>query len=227
MLAFSAGAVNVIAFLACSRFVTHVTGTVSQIGMTRGSFVLALEYGVVLGSFVLGAMTSAVAIDGRHHRKKPPIHALPLIGVAAVLVLVAGAGAIGVFGEFGGAVESRQDFALLSVLAFASGVQNAAVATSTGALVRTTHMTGPATDLGVHLSSAVFATGDARRTSLRHAALRAGKIAAFATGGATGAILAATLEFRAFLLPAMVVLIATALSFLPDTSTRNSQELAS
>lgn len=43
------------------------------------------------------------------------------------------------------------DFVLLCGLSFAMGLQNAAVASSTGQLVRTTHPTGPARDLGVHL----------------------------------------------------------------------------
>ena len=38
---------------------------------------------------------------------------------------------------------------LLSLLAFAMGLQNAAVASTTGLAVRTTHLTGPATDLGI------------------------------------------------------------------------------
>lgn len=227
MLAFSAGAVNVIAFLACSRFVTHVTGTVSQIGIAGRSIVLVLDYALVLGCFVLGAMTSAVALDARHHRNKRPIHALPLVGVAVLLAVVAVAGTLGLFGAFGGAVESAGDFALLSVLSFAMGLQNAAVATSTGLLVRTTHMTGPATDLGVHLVSALYAVGDARLTSMRHAALRAGKIASFAAGGAAGAFTAMSLEFMAFFVPAAVVLIATALSFLPVKQSTTPQELAS
>ena len=50
---------------------------------------------------------------------------------------------------------------LLSILSFAMGLQNAAVATSTGLLVRTTHLTGPATDLGIHLVELCFVKGEA------------------------------------------------------------------
>jgi uncharacterized membrane protein YoaK (UPF0700 family) len=108
------------------------------------------------------------------------------------------------------------------------GLQNAAVATSTGMLVRTTHMTGPATDLGVHLTTALYTEGDARKNALRQAGLRGGKIAAFASGGAAGAALAHTSGYGAFFVPAVVVLVATALSFVNVTvNSENPKEMAS
>jgi uncharacterized membrane protein YoaK (UPF0700 family) len=213
LLAFSAGVVNVVAFLACSRFVTHVTGTVTSIGMDAGTVTLALDYAVVLGCFVVGAMSASALIEGRHYQNRRPLHALPLVLVASTIALLGLAGQLGVFGPFGGSVEGPRDFAFLSILAFAMGLQNAAVATSTGLLVRTTHMSGPATDLGVHLTTALHAHGEVRRTAIRQAGLRAGKIAAFATGGAIGAVLARGLGFGAFFVPAALVLVATLLSF--------------
>lgn len=213
LLAFSAGSVNAIAFLACARFVTHMTGTVSRIGMDAQAVTLALDYGVVLACFVAGAMASAAILEGRYHQDKRPLHAAPLVLVTTILAAVALAGMAGVFGEFSGSVEGPRDFAFLSVLAFAMGLQNAAVATSTGALVRTTHMTGPATDLGVHLATAVYAKGEARRLAVRHALLRAGKIGSFTAGAAAGAGLAATLGYASLLVPAAIVLVATGLSF--------------
>jgi uncharacterized membrane protein YoaK (UPF0700 family) len=224
ILAFSAGAVNVIAFLACSRFVTHVTGTVSSIGMGIGAWRLAVDYAVVLGCFVVGAMTSSALIDGQHLQDKKPYYALPLLAAALALAAVAVAGSLGLFGDFGGAVEGARDFAFLSILAFAMGLQNAAVATSTGLVVRTTHMTGPATDLGIHLTTALYAAGDVRRMALRHAMLRSGKIASFALGGAVGAALARTFGFGALLLPVLGILAATALSFVSAPLVTGQQE---
>jgi uncharacterized membrane protein YoaK (UPF0700 family) len=143
-----------------------------------------------------------------------------------LLAGVAVSGMAGVFGDFGSSVEGPRDFAFLSILAFAMGLQNAAVATSTGLVVRTTHLTGPATDLGIHLVTALYTDGEASRTALRHGALRAGKIGAFALGAAAGAALVPSARYGAFLLPATVVLAATLLSFVNLPATRTSQELA-
>ena len=228
VLAFAAGSVNAIAFLACSRFVTHVTGTVTRIGLDANAVTLALDYSVVLACFIVGAMSSVALLDGRHHQKKKPLYFAPLVAVAAILTALAVAGTSGVFGTFGGSVEGPRDFAFLSILAFAMGLQNAAVATTTGMIVRTTHMTGPATDLGMHLATALYVEGELRRTALRHAALRAGKIFSFTAGAAAGAVLATTLGYFAFFLPAAAVLGATALSFVNvPSSTPSSLSTAS
>lgn len=213
MLTFAAGCVNATTFVACARFVTHVTGTVSRIGMEIAHLVLMLDFVLVLSCFIVGAMFSGVLINGRVHRGKRPLYAVPLLIVAALTAAVALAGHAGLLGTFGGDVDQPGDFVLLSVLSFASGLQNAAVATSTGLLVRTTHLTGPSTDLGIHLVELAYVKGEARRNARRHALLRAGKIAAFIAGGAAGVTLARSAQFLTFLLPAVVVLAATVISF--------------
>lgn len=221
MLAFAAGAVNAGAFLANERFVSHVTGIVSRIGLDVGQWPLLLDYMIVLVCFIAGAAASVVAIDGRRHRGKHALWAAPLAIVSSILVGVSILGYLGVFGTYGGTVEQPVDFLLLSILAFAMGMQNAAVATTTGLAVRTTHMTGPATDLGVHLGTAYFAGGEARKNALRGALLRGGKIFSFAAGAAVMVPLARSGGYLAFILPAVAVVVATAVSFVePVTNTQ-------
>jgi len=222
MLAFAGGAVNAGAYLACERFVTHVTGTVTRVGLDTGAWRLMLDYFVVLLCFVAGAATSVLALDGRRHRGKRALWTLPLAFVGAILIAIAAAGSFGVFGAFGGSVEQPADFFLLSVLAFAMGLQNAAVATTTGLAVRTTHMTGPATDFGVHLATAYFAEGESRRNALRGALLRGGKIVSFAIGAAAMVPVARSAGYAGFLLPAAAVFVATALSFVEPVTTRET-----
>ncbi len=218
LLALSAGSVNAGAFLACQRFVTHVTGTTTQIGMDAGLWRLMAEYGLVVFCFIAGAMASVLFLQAREHRGKQPLYALPLLLVSAMLACVSLMGHAGVFGPFGATVEQPTDFLLLSLLSFAMGLQNASVATCTGLAVRTTHMTGPASDLGVHLATAWFVAGEARRTALRGALLRAGKLISFASGAALMVPAVRTGGYLAFLIPGMIILTATALSFIPGFS---------
>lgn len=220
MLTFSSGCVNALAFAACQRYVTHVTGTVTRIGMEFARLSILLDFMLVLISFIAGAMLSAVLINGRAHRGKRPLHATPLIMVAVATASVGLIGDAGLLGPFGGTVDQPVDFVILSILSFASGLQNAAVATSTGLLVRTTHLTGPATDLGLHLVALAYLQGEARAISKRHALLRAGKLVSFGVGAGAGLALAHSVGFLAFLVPAILVLLATTLSFLPDIQTR-------
>jgi len=215
LLAFAAGGVNAAAFLACQSFVSHVTGSATKVGMETGIWTVMLDYGLIILFFIFGAMASVPALDGRSHRGKTPLHALPLLLVSLLLAGVAASGALGAFGPFGQTPDQPPSLTLLMLLAFAMGLQNATVATTTGLAVRTTHMTGPASDLGVHLATACFAAGDARRAALKGVALRAGKIASFVLGAAVIVPVARAGEYLAFLVPATMVLVANALSFVP------------
>jgi uncharacterized membrane protein YoaK (UPF0700 family) len=219
LLAAAAGMVNGVAFLECEQFVTHVTGTVTRLGLEWPHAWLAAEYAGVFVSFLAGAVTSVVLIQARARRGKQARWAIPLVSVATILVGVALAGRAGALGRFGVAHAADPPPAvLLSLLAFAMGLQNAAVASTTGMAVRTTHLTGPTTDLGIHLGSALLATGSERRAALRGAALRGGKVVSFMLGAGLALPLAGALGFLALLVPAALVLAATGLSFVPDWS---------
>jgi uncharacterized membrane protein YoaK (UPF0700 family) len=213
MLCFAAGAINGTMLLACERFVTHVTGTVTRLGIEVVHWNILLDFALVLFCFVMGAMVSGLLIQGRAARGKVPWHSVPLWVTASLTALVAVAGDAGYFGSFGGSVDEPLDFVLLSCLSFAMGLQNAAVATSTGMLVRTTHLTGPATDLGVSLAELLTHSSEQRNVAKRHAALRTGKIVAYAVGAATSAFVARKFGFLSLLMPAAVIALATILSF--------------
>jgi len=221
LLASSAGAVNAIAFLACARFVAHVSGNATSFGTSAAALDVAEDYGLVLLCFVAGAMVSGSLIDGRSQRKKTPLFAAPLLLTVGILVVVGTAGMLGLFGEFNGTADGVHDLIFVSVLSFAMGVQNAAVASATGLLVRTTHMTGPATDLGVQLATALHATGETRKTAFKQALLRATKITSFTVGAALGVPLAMFLKYGAFLVPAGFVFVATVMSFVKRSAVQH------
>jgi uncharacterized membrane protein YoaK (UPF0700 family) len=214
----AAGAVNGFAFLSCKEFVSHVTGTATSVGLEWYHPGLALEYALVLVSFVVGAIASVIWLQARACRGKRPRWATPLRAVALILAGAAIAGHNGYFGPFRGQISGEPPFILLSVLAFSMGLQNAAVASTTGLAVRTTHLTGPATDLGIHLGTAFFASSDERREAFKGAGLRFGKIVTFVVGAGLSLPLAERFGYLALLAPASLISFAAALSFLPDWS---------
>jgi uncharacterized membrane protein YoaK (UPF0700 family) len=205
-LSFAAGAVNANAFLASQTFVTHLTGILTRLGIHVASLTLMTDYFGVFVCFVVGAMTAVVLLDGRRLRGLPSLPWLPLATVSLLLVLVAILGHAGVFGAFGAYDESRGEFGLFMLLAFAMGLQNAAVGNATGSLVRTTHMTGPATDLGVALAFLLIRDlpHEHIEAAKRTVTLRSAKIVAFALGCIASALLVPTLEFLGFLMPASI-----------------------
>ncbi len=206
---FSAGMVNATTLAACKRFVTHVTGTLTLIGADYARIWLLLDYVLVALAFIVGAMLSFRLIDGRRVRNLEPWPTAPLFMVGACLVLVAVLGVLGVFGPFGQTVETPGDFVLLAILAFAMGLQNASVATTTGMIVRTTHMTGPLTDFAVALSAYLSSAPAAvRETALESAVLRGSKIFSFVVGCAFAAIVSPRAGYLTFLVPAFVLSVA-------------------
>ncbi|MCA9589641.1 MAG: DUF1275 domain-containing protein [Myxococcales bacterium] len=212
LLTFGAGSVNAASFFACRRFVSHVTGTATHLG-GASSARLMLDYGLVLLSFLAGAAFSVVLLEARRRRGQRPITWAPLAVVSALLVVVSAAGHVGAFGPFGETVETANDFVLLAALSFAMGLQNAAVATTTANAVRSTHMTGPATDLALACASLLYARGEERARAVDAAVLRGGKLVAFVLGAAMMVPAVRSLEYLAFLVPAVAITIANLRSY--------------
>jgi uncharacterized membrane protein YoaK (UPF0700 family) len=213
LLAFAAGAVNVGAFLACQRFVAHVTGNLTMMGANLNE--LALDSVAVLLCFIVGATSAIVLVRrfGIGDRFLP--YWIPLMLVSLVLGVVALLGRLGFFGDFGGTVETPHDLALLCMLSFSMGMQNAAVASSTDNAVRTTHMTGPATDFAVAAATLLVGKQEERGRAWRSALLRGTKLASFVLGAIMMVPLCRQIGFLAFLVPAVACTIATLTNYAP------------
>jgi uncharacterized membrane protein YoaK (UPF0700 family) len=220
LLAAAAGLVNGFAFLTSQQFVSHVTGTVTRMGLEWPHVELAAEYTAVLLCFIAGAVTAVVMIQTRARRRAGRARwATPLVSVALILIAVGVTGAVGELGPYGTRVASDPPpLPLMVVLSFAMGLQNAAVASTTGLAVRTTHLTGPATDLGIHLGTALLSDGAERRMALHGAAMRGGKVIAFMAGAALSLPVTAAFGYLVLLAAALFILGAAGLSFAPDWS---------
>lgn len=147
VLAFVAGAVNAGGFLAVQRYTSHMTGIVSAIAddLVLGHVVLAMAGVSSLLAFVAGAASTAVLINWARRRQMNGEFALPLMLEAALLL---------VFGLLGANLELIVDVFVPStvlLLCFIMGLQNAVVTKVSQAEIRTTHMTGVITDLGIEL----------------------------------------------------------------------------
>ncbi|MFO0960744.1 MAG: YoaK family protein [Isosphaeraceae bacterium] len=219
LLAAAPGFVNGFAFLTCQQYVTHVTGTVTRAGLEVQNVGIAAEYLIVYVSFLVGAAAAVIVAQWRAREGCPDRWISPLFGVAMVLATVALVGHFWAFIPIGSrsATDPPPVF-LLSLLAFASGLQNATVASTTSMSVRTTHLTGPTTDIGMLLGAAWMSTGTVRRSVLAGAALRGGMVLSFAIGAALSVMTTAWAGYLALLIPTGFVLVAGGLSFIPRWS---------
>jgi uncharacterized membrane protein YoaK (UPF0700 family) len=222
------GFTNAVAFVAAGNFVSHVTGnsTLVGIGAAAGAREV-LFYAGMVGSFFLGAVTSAAMTETAKRRGARSKYVWPLTLEAALLVvLMAGLNA-GWMGTQWSAAQAAPRAEWLFVAAYAMGLQNATITKISGAVVRSTHLTGVVTDLGiegVHFGLQVWDRLRGRwdgararrvvRTARRHPAARRvvllGSIwASFVCGATLGAVLYGRFGGNALVAPAgfLVVII--------------------
>lgn len=187
-LCFVAGATNAGGFLAVGQYTSHMSGIVSSVAdnLVLGQLQLALAGMVAVLAFVLGAMTTAWMVNWGLRRNLQSAYGRPLL-LEALLLLV--------FGLFGTGINFFASlFAPLTVLllCFIMGLQNAVITKISHAEIRTTHITGLVTDLGLELGKLLYINRLTRDTLVVANRQRLGihlrLIASFFTGGLAGAI---------------------------------------
>jgi len=208
VLAFQGGLLNIGGFMACHSFVSHVTGFATLFGVELGQQNFGHAAGLLLvpGCFLLGAMISAALVDIRLKLGKDPKYYI-VFGVLFLLILVVEiSGFNKAFGKFGEPLALPRDYALLCMLCLICGLQNATVSLVSRSVVRTTHLTGVTTDLGIGLVRVmnrhllgVKAEGEAQANWMRVLI-----IGGFALGSIFGYRLFRSWEFRAFLFPTLI-----------------------
>ena len=149
ILSFVAGMVNVTGFLAIGQLTTNVTGHFALLinDVTNLLFWPGAVYLVYILSFLFGAFVSGFLIEQFREARRLNVFVLPTVMECLILVGVA------IWSNWGGL-----DFPHINacLLLFAMGLQNSFVTKISNAIVRTTHLTGLFTDLGIELSQLFF-----------------------------------------------------------------------
>ncbi len=163
VLAFVAGATNAGGLLAVGQYTSHMTGIVSSVAdnLALGQAWLALSGLIALLAFLLGAMTTAWLVNWGLRRELRSAYGLPLV-VEAMLLLM--------FGLFGAAIGLLHAVFLpltVVLLCFIMGLQNAVITKISKARIRTTHVTGLVTDLGIELGKLLYVNRSADRQPVR------------------------------------------------------------
>lgn len=175
LLALNSGFLNGVALLSLFNLaVSHVTGSTTNLGTAigGGNVGLAVETLIVILSFFGGNVLSGFLVAdeelNRRHRRRYGL--VLLVQTAFVLV------AIGLF---------NQEVLLASYsLAFACGLQNGMASRYSGATVRTSHVTGIVTDLGIALGQ-LLRRNPAKAWEMR---LLATLLASFLAGGVVAGV---------------------------------------
>jgi uncharacterized membrane protein YoaK (UPF0700 family) len=153
-LAWVAGYTNIVALLSCGHVTSHVSGTTSDLGrgVAEGRWPMVGFYLFLMVMFFVGAVISGATTELGRRRGWESIYVLPmaiealLLGVFAAGVQLHDAGGVG--GAAG--IESGWMLYLMTGSSSAAmGLQNATITRISSGVVRTTHVTGVLTDLGL------------------------------------------------------------------------------
>ena len=201
LLSFVAGMVNVTGFLSLQKLTTNVTGhfaffidEVFKWELWGGSVYL-----VYILSFLLGSFISSILIELTYRGKKFNIYVLPAILEIGTLLLIA------VLADIKWMASPNL---IACLLLFAMGVQNSFVTNISKAVVRTTHLTGLFTDLGIELSHLMFPKKYLDREKIVSTIkLRLYIICFFFLGGISGGFLYSQIKFRGLIVAALLLVL--------------------
>ncbi len=151
ILSFVAGIVNITGVLSVKTLTTNVTGHFAFFSeeLSTKNYQIAIIYLLFILSFLVGAFISNFLIEILSRIKPSLSYTVPMVIEIAILTVV------GVFGS--NSVVSNTNGQLIACsLLFAMGLQNSLVTKASQSVVRTTHLTGLFTDLGIELSQMFF-----------------------------------------------------------------------
>ncbi len=226
-LAWVAGFTNILTWLSCGTVTSHVSGSVAQWALDLAEARLGLLgfTTFLLATFIFGAMLAAVCTETGRRRGWESLYVLPLTLQALLLATFAV-----IFATLGAdAPTGATLWCLVGLASIAMGLQNATITRISGGVVRTTHMTGIFTDLGLESVLFLYWLRDRRTPPIhpretpppgdgltvlnhptgRRLALLASIVASFATGSGLGAIAYAHVPQWAMVLPVSFLLALT------------------
>jgi uncharacterized membrane protein YoaK (UPF0700 family) len=202
LLGLTAGFVNAAAFLAFAVLTTNVTGHVALFAerIARQDWATAEVVALWMFLFLAGSFAASLIISftASNYRFS---YLIPILIEMIILLFSA------LFGyRYSGSLTSKEIFA--GSLLFAMGLQNALVSVISGSVVRTTHLTGTFTDLGIELAQLFDKHAPGNSTLKSKIRLRLVIIFFFMAGAVFGAYLFHFMGFHSFFIPVAILLFA-------------------
>ena len=210
-LACVAGAANAGGFLAVQQYTSHMSGIVSAMAdnLAVGSVALVFSGLAAVMAFLLGAFVTTLCVRWARGRKMESEYALPLLAEAVLLVI---------FGLTGRVFSGGHVLDTVLLLCFTMGLQNAIITKISDAVIRTTHLTGMVTDIGIALGRLVHrrAADVAVEREMARLRLLGSLVVLFFAGGVIGALGFKHVGFLFTLPLAVVLLLLAAMPVLDD-----------
>jgi uncharacterized membrane protein YoaK (UPF0700 family) len=202
LLSFKAGFINSGGFLATGKFVSHVTGFGTQVGLAVGheDILFGIELLVIPIFFILGGFITAILLDRKYDDEEVPPYPYVQILITLLIGLVAWRGNAGDFGIYFSGINDYHQIIMIATLCLICGLKNALTTWATWGKIRTTHLTGLSTDLGLNLPKLFnLADKDTRFKEKKQVSIvRILTLVSFSLGAFIAAIVFPKLGFKGF-----------------------------
>ncbi|MGY3054681.1 uncharacterized membrane protein YoaK (UPF0700 family) [Pedobacter sp. UYEF25] len=198
-----AGIVNITGVLGLHTLTTNVTGHFAFFSeeLSLNNFNIAFVYLGYILFFLFGAFVSSLIMEWVPKHRPHTSYLIPIF-IEITILLAVGFSAPSLH-------EKRSPFFILlaAALLFSMGLQNALVTRVSKSVVRTTHLTGLFTDLGIELSQLFFHKNvEIKKQLNRSILLKLMIITCFFSGGIIGGFLFGHFAMKTLIFPAALLL---------------------
>ena len=204
LLSFIAGLVNITGVLRLNVLTTNVTGHFAFFAeeLVQKNYSVALSFLFFIFSFLIGSFVSSFITEYYVKKGASAAHKYSMV-IEILMLLGAGFGGSYCYGN------SSCSITLAGVLLFSMGIQNSLVTQISESTVRTTHLTGLFTDLGIELSQLFFYKRKEQREKLfKSIKIRMAIIACFFLGCVIGGFMFSFFELRTLLIASVLLFVA-------------------
>lgn len=220
MSAFKAGFINTIGFLLAGKFVSHVTGFGTQVGIAiaHEEYFFGAELLIIPLAFIMGGVTTSFLLDKPYKDDEyPPYWQVQGLITMLLLFLMM----LGFMGAYQDLVPFDSDenysfveFFVIGTLCYICGLKNSLVTWASWGKVRVTHLTGLSTDIGLNLIRTFYSKQHSPRFKEERFVnvLRIATFLFFSAGATFSAFVFPRLGFKALILPVIISVAMTLVS---------------
>jgi uncharacterized membrane protein YoaK (UPF0700 family) len=204
LLSFVAGIVNISGLLYINILTTNLTGHFAYFSDTivNADYSKALVYLLFIFSFLSGSFISSFLAELTAKRNQKLSYVLPIFTEAGLLLSVT-------------FLNHANADIIAALLLMSMGIQNSLVTRVSQFVVRTTHLTGLFTDLGIELSQLCFHKNSIHRFKLKKSIyLKLVIIVSFFMGGITGGFSYTALGIKTLFIACSCLLVALLYDFI-------------
>jgi uncharacterized membrane protein YoaK (UPF0700 family) len=218
--AFKAGFINSAGFLITGKFVSHVTGFGTQVGIATGheGYFFGAELLIIPISFISGGVLTSYILDKNYEaHETPPYWKVQTLITGLLIFIIALGEAYLVNQKIPFDVDENYniiEFTVISVLCLICGLKNGLVTWSTFGKIRVTHLTGLSTDIGLNLIRTFSKSQPSPRFKEERFinVLRIMTFLCFSVGAFISAILFPVVGFKLFFIPLVISILMSGLS---------------